>query len=86
MGLTFQQKFYQVPEEVYLVQFLDGGDWESNHVVYAIIEKPEDEEEDLNLNILMESKGYALQSCNFNKLICKGFNLLKELRDDIYDD
>ena len=84
MGLTFQQKFGYVPNEVYLVQFLDIGNISSARDVFAIIEKPDNEEEDLDLNILMESNGYCLQRCNFDYLIRNGFDLLKELnRDDV---
>lgn len=78
MGLTFQQKFYQVPETVYLVQFLEPGDSESARSVFAIVEKPEDEDL-LDFNLKFESAGYVLQEINFDKLIIEGFNVLKEI-------
>lgn len=81
MGLTFQQSFGYVPEEVYLVQFLEPGDRSSARDVFAIIEKPEDKSDDLDLHILFESQGYCLQKCNFDDLILQGFKLLKELKE-----
>ena len=78
MGLTFQQKFYQVPD-VYLVQFLEPGDFASAQDVYAILEIPEDSDNDLNLNILLEDNGYCTQKCDFDYCIRNGYELLKEL-------
>lgn len=85
MGLTFQQSFYRVPEEVYLVQFLEPGDTASAKDVYAIVEKPEDPDKDLELNIFFESNGYCLQSCNFDELILQGYDLFSELGIDRND-
>ena len=78
MGLTFQQKFYQVPHEVYLVQFLEPGDMESAQAVFAIIEKPEDKNKADDLEMLLEEAGYCTQVCDFDDLIRQGYTLLEE--------
>ena len=79
MGLTFQQSFYQAPEEVYLVQFLEPGDFASTQAVYAILEIPEDKDRDSDLNLLLESNGYCTQRCDIDRCILDGYDLLKEL-------
>lgn len=84
MGLTFQQQFYHVPETVYLVQFLEPGDAEGGRAVYAIVEKPEDEDL-LDFNLKFENAGYVLQEIDFDKLIIEGYNLLKEI-EEVDDD
>ena len=81
MGLTFQQKFYQVPEEVYLVQFLDPGDMDLAGAVVGIVEILEDEKEDSKLNELFQSQGYYLYKINFDELIREGYNIIKEMKE-----
>lgn len=80
MGLTFQQQFYNVPEEVYVVHTLEPGDFADGAAIFGIIEIPEDKEEDLELNLLFEGQGYWLDKINFDKLIREGCNLLRELK------
>lgn len=80
MGLTFQQKFYQVPEEVYVVHTLEPGDFADGAAIFGIIEIPEDKDEDLDLNLLFEGQGYWLDKINFDKLIREGYDLLRELK------
>lgn len=80
MGLTFQQKFYQVPDEVYVVHTLEPGDFADGAAIFGIIEIPEDKDEDLDLNCLFEGQGYWLQKINFDELVREGYSLLKELK------
>lgn len=80
MGLTFQQKFYQVPDEVYVIHTLEPGDFADGAAIFGIVQVPDDKEEDLELNLLFESQGYWLHKINFDKLIIEGFDLLKELK------
>ena len=79
MGLTFSQKFYHLPDTVYLVQFLEPGDLESARDVFAILEVPEDKDKALDLSILLESNGYCAEKYNFDELVNEGYDLLKEL-------
>ena len=80
MGLTFQQKFGLVPEEVYVVHTLNLGDFADGAMKFGIIEIPKDKEEDLDLNLLFEGQGYWLDKINFNELVREGYDLLKELK------
>ena len=73
MGLTFQQKFYQVPSEVYFVES------EATKSIFAIIEKPDDEEEDEKLNMVFKMHGYLLNTCDFDALITEGFKISRSL-------
>lgn len=87
MGLTWQQKFYQVPDEVYLVQFAEPGDSESARDVCAIVQKDEDNQK-LNdkLEEFFYSEGYVLQSINFDELIIEGYEILKEHNKELYEE
>ena len=80
MGLTFQQKFDLIPEEVYVVHTLEPGDFAGGAMNFGIIEIPEDKEEDLELNLLFEGQGYWLDKINFNELVREGYDLLRELK------
>ncbi len=80
MGLTFQQKFYHLPDEVYVVHTLEPGDFADGAAIFGIIEIPEDKEEDLELNCLFEGQGYWLAKINFDELVREGYSLLKELK------
>ena len=80
MGLTFQQQFYNVPEEVYVVHTLEPGDFADGAAIFGIIEVPEDKDEDFDLNCLFEGQGYWLDKINFNELVREGYDLLKELK------
>lgn len=79
MGLTFQQKFYYVPEEVYLIY--DGKEMINSRPI-AIIQKPEDYEQGRKLESLLITKGYILQVCNFDELIINGYELLDNMGVD----
>lgn len=79
MGLTFEQRFAYIPEDVYFVQFLEPGDMESARSVFAIIEKPEDEQEALELESCFNAAGYILESYSFDELVHKGRILKKEI-------
>ena len=78
MGLTFSQKFYQLPDEIYFVHFLEPGDASSARAVCGIMEVPIDSDKDLDLNILLESMGYCLTKHNLNELISEGYKILDE--------
>jgi len=80
MGLTFQQKFYQLPDEVYVVHTLEPGDFADGAAIFGIIEVPEDKDEDFDLNCLFEGQGYWLHKINFDELVREGYSLLKELK------
>lgn len=80
MGLTFSQQFYNVPEEVYVIHTLEPGDFADGAAIYGIVEIPEDEEENLELNLLFEGQGYWLDKINFDKLVREGYDLLRELK------
>ena len=83
MGLTFQQQFYNVPEEVYLIY--DGKEM-INSRPFAIIQKPEDYKQGRKLELLLITKGYILQVCNVDELIINGYDLLDNMGvDNRYD-
>ena len=69
MGLTFQQQFYQVPEEVFLVICHNGSP-------KAILEKPEDDNEALALKnkIMLHNDTYKVITINFDELIINGYH------------
>lgn len=78
MGLTFQQKFYYLPD-IYFIY--DGQQVINNHVI-AIIEKPEDYINGKKLESLLITNGYLLQSCDFDNLVSNGYDILRALKID----
>lgn len=78
MGLTFQQKFYYLPD-IYFIY--DGQQVINNHVI-AIIEKPEDYINGRKLESLLITNGYLLQSCDLDNLVSNGYDILRALKID----
>lgn len=78
MGLTFQQKFYYLPD-IYFIY--DGQQVINNHVI-AIIEKPEDYINGRKLESLLITNGYLLQNCDFDNLVSNGYDILRALKID----
>lgn len=78
MGLTFQQKFYYLPD-IYFIY--DGQQVINNHVI-AIIEKPEDYINGKKLESLLITNGYLLQSYDFDNLVSNGYDILRALKID----
>lgn len=87
MGLTWSQKFYQIPDEAYTVHFLDPGDRESAAAIVGILPKDEDNEE-LNdkLACALEGAGYYLKTINFVDLIHEGYQIVKEIDKQLYEE
>lgn len=71
MGLTFQQQFYRLPEEVFLVICTNGHP-------KAILEIPEDNDKALALKRQFDSDIYKVVRLNFDDLILEGYNYLKD--------
>lgn len=73
MGLTFQQQFYTLPDEVYLV-------FNAESVLkprpIGIIEVPEDFKKRRELELLCISKGYIPVICCFDELVTNGYEIL----------
>jgi len=71
MGLTFQQQFYYVPDDVFVMITPQG------HIV-GILEIPEDENEALMMKKYIEDNtSFVLNCINFDKLIKTGFKYEK---------
>ena len=87
MGLTWSQKFYQIPDEAYIVQFLEPGDMASAAAVVGLLPKDEDNEE-LNdeLAYALEGAGYYLTTINFSDLIHEGYQIVKEIDKQLYEE
>lgn len=77
MGLTFQQQFYQVPDEVYLLTSPNGA-------LLAIIEVPEDRDKELKLRKIFETSDLKVlyQKMNFDELILCGYKFLDSTNVD----
>ena len=71
MGLTFQQEFYRLPDEVFLVICNNGHP-------KAILEIPEDDDKALLLKKQFDSDIYKVVRLNFDNLIIEGYNYLEE--------
>lgn len=74
MGLTFQQKFYNIGDEVFIVHNKAHG---GNCKVIALVEVSEDE----NYNIVKEDilKQYGfVERMNFDNVIQRGYDLLRK--------
>ena len=78
MGLTWSQKFYQIPDEAYIVQFFFFFYMASAAAVVGLLPKDEDNEE-LNdeLAYALEGAGYYLSTTNFSDLIHEGYQIVK---------
>lgn len=77
MGLTFQQKFYQVPNEVLIIRRKSGE-------VFGIIEVPEEEEKERELisSMKLSDNFLTVQKVDLDDLILNGYSLLKEKEID----
>ena len=74
MGFTFQQKFYNIGDEVFIVHNKSHG---GNCKVIALVEVSEDE----NYNIVKEDilKQYGfVERMNFDNVIQRGYDLLRK--------
>lgn len=76
MGLTFTQKFLQVPR-VYLIRFLEPGDMESTQAIVGIIPVPENDTVDFHE--IFESQGYWLECVDLHDIAIEGSRILEEL-------
>ena len=79
MGLTFQQKFYNIGEEVFIIHEYNGTGYYGE--ILAMIEIPEDEEEAKILADKLKDFGYV-NRMNFDDVILKGYELIKKANDD----
>ena len=73
MGLTFEQKFYSLPDEVFVVHerfYHHNGD------LIAITDIPEDENEAKEREKKLEEFGYVDRVC-LEELVHKGFDMCK---------
>ena len=72
MGLTFQQKFYNIGDAVFLATCHNGAP-------KAILEIPEDGTKALHLKSCFNEAGYKVVVLNFDDLILNGYTILKEM-------
>lgn len=78
MGLTFTQRFYQVPE-VYIIRFSIIGDLEDAQAIAGIIAVPEDKTLDSMIHDEFESEGYWLERFDLHKKAVDGREILEEV-------
>ena len=71
MGLTFQQSFYRVSDEVFLIISSSG-------IPLAIVEKPDDDQKANELKAILESsnQNVSVKVLNFDDCILSGYELL----------
>ena len=74
MGLTFQQKFYNIGDEVFIVYNKAHG---GNCKVIALAEVLDDEEEDKKRENILRRYGFV-ERMNFDEVIKKGYELLNK--------
>ena len=74
MGLTFQQKFYAIGDEVFVV--LDKH-YEGFSYVIGMVEIPDDYDEALDIEHRLARQGYVVQRLNFDEVILNGYDLLR---------
>ena len=76
MGLTFEQKFSYIPEEILLVTTDQGAP-------LAILEKPENIKEENTLRVVIGFTGSPkmVKTLKINELVKNGFELKKAIID-----
>ena len=74
MGLTFQQKFYNIGEEVFLVHSKAHG---GNCKTIALVEVSDDENENETIEFILRQYGFV-ERVNFDEVILKGYDLLRK--------
>ena len=74
MGLTFQQKFYNIGDEVFIVHNKAHG---GNCKVIALVEVLEDEEENKKREQILQQYGFV-ERMDFDEVIIKGYELLNK--------
>ena len=74
MGLTFQQKFYTIGDEVFIVHNKGHGD---NCRVIALVEVCNDEEENKKIEEKLKRYGFV-ERMNFDEVIIRGYNMLRK--------
>ena len=74
MGLTFQQKFYSIGDEVFIVHNKAHG---SNCKVVALVEVSEDESYNIIKEDILKQYGFV-ERMNFDNVISKGYELLSK--------
>jgi hypothetical protein len=76
MGLTFQQKFYSIGEDVFIVH-------DRSHVGYckviAMVEVPEDEKEAQETENYLKRYGFV-ERMNFDDVILKGYEIMRMIK------
>lgn len=72
MGLTFQQKFYNIGDEVFIVHNKSHG---GNCKVIALVEVSEDENDNIIKEDILKQHGFV-ERMNFDEVILKGYELL----------
>lgn len=74
MGLTFQQKFYNIGDEVFLVHTKAHG---GSCKTIALVEVSEDEKENERIEFILKQYGFV-ERMNFDEVILKGNDLLRK--------
>lgn len=74
MGLTFQQQFYHIGDEVFLVHNKAHG---GGCRVIALVEVLDDEEENKKRQQILQQYG-LVERMNFDDVILKGYELLRK--------
>ena len=74
MGLTFQQKFYNIGDEVFIVHNKSHG---GNCKVIALVEVSEDENDNIIKEDILKQHGFV-ERMNFDEVILKGYELLRK--------
>lgn len=74
MGLTFQQKFYNIGDEVFIVYNKAHG---GNCKVIALAEVLDNEKKDKKREDILRQYGFV-ERMNFDEVIVKGYELLSQ--------
>lgn len=73
MGLTFQQKFYNIGDEVFIVHDRSHG---GKCKIIALVEVMEDEKENKKIQNKLRRFG-CVERMNFDEVILKGYEILR---------
>lgn len=85
MGLTFQQKFYYAPDEVYEVYLIHDTSAEYGTLVHGLIEIPKEQRDAFRLEEILNRNGYFWQRINFYDLIMNGYTILDKIGVEEYE-
>ena len=76
MGLTFQQKFYEIGDDVFIIKDRSHG---GNCKIIAMVEVPDNETEAYNLASQLKKYGFV-ERMNFDDVILKGYEIMRMIK------